>query len=44
MKIRFHKAMAAPTLPYKSQIWTITKKPEAKTENAEIDFLRIAAG
>jgi hypothetical protein len=31
--------MAVPTLTHKSEIWTITKKQEAKIETAEMKIL-----
>jgi hypothetical protein len=43
-QIEFYNAMAVPTLTYGSEIWTITKKQEAKFETAEIKFLMSAAG
>jgi hypothetical protein len=42
-QLKFYKDTAVPTLTYGSQIW-ITKKEEAKTESAEMTFLRSAAG
>jgi hypothetical protein len=45
-RIKFYEAMAVPTLrTYGSEIWAITKeKWEAKTEAAEMKFLRTVAG
>jgi hypothetical protein len=36
--------MAVPTITYGSDIWIITTKREAKTEIAEMKFLRSVAG
>jgi hypothetical protein len=36
--------VTVPTLTYGSEIWTITRKQEAKIETAEMKFLRSTAG
>jgi hypothetical protein len=44
-QIKFYKPVAVTTLTHRSEIWSITKeKWEAKTEIAEMRFLRNAAG
>jgi hypothetical protein len=43
-QIKLYKAMAVPTFAYGSEIWTLTKKQEARIETAEINFLRSVAG
>jgi hypothetical protein len=43
-QIKFYEAMAVPTLNYRSEILTVTKKQEAKTETAEMKILRSVAG
>jgi hypothetical protein len=42
--MKSYKAMMVLILTYGSEIWTKTKKREAKTETAEITFLRSAPG
>jgi hypothetical protein len=41
-QIKLHEAVAV--LTHASQIWTTTKKQEAKIETAEMKLLRSAAG
>jgi hypothetical protein len=36
--------MSVPVLTCRSEIWTVTKKHEAKNETAEMKFLRSVAG
>jgi hypothetical protein len=43
-EIKFYKPMAVPVLRYGSEIWTITKKQEAKMETGEMEFLWSVAG
>jgi hypothetical protein len=39
-QIKLYKAMAVPILTYGSEFWTVTKQQEAKTETAEMRFLK----
>jgi hypothetical protein len=41
-EIKSYRAMVVFILTYGSEIWTKTKKQEAKTETAKIKFLRSA--
>jgi hypothetical protein len=42
-QLKFYEAMAVPTLAHGTEIWTVTKKYEAKTETAEVKFFRSTA-
>jgi hypothetical protein len=43
-QIKFYKAMVVPTFTYGLEIWTITRKKEARIETAQMNFLRSVAG